>query len=403
LFGSFLGTDGFVSGSFQLKENFSLRKYKDIANALKNESCVSEICDVLLKITSQDIPETGFFGRCPFTFLEGSSGSGKSQMGFTISAKLSNDRKVFYFLFEPAGSTSQDIYENFSNISELFKTCYDKDLKFFINDAVSPSCETIFAKKLYVYGFIYELISGKIENLRFGPKTGKEVVSLMETNEIKFKRPVFIVDECIAITDESLRTVRFVRNCFRSLGLGLVMCGTDSRAAKLPANIGASSRSKDAYPWCFVFGHFPTVKLSLFDLPESTPEWLKTILESSRPLFAQFAVDEIRKSPNFENFNFNSLLKAVFERLINVKKIFGKYYGQLGQLRLFNNSHYALKDFNEQSTALIHSHYAQLVGPKNFVLMNDSSVKGFGSDIWKPASVFPNCCSWVERVFLLFI
>jgi hypothetical protein len=385
-----------VSGNLAMTENEALGSYRNIAAALKEDNCVSKVCILLDNITSGDIPETGF-DDLPFTFLEGSSGSGKSQMGFSIYAQISKIRKVFYFLFEPPGSSSQEIYRNFRNISTLFKKCYSKDSTFYGEEASSPNCNSLFGVSLYVYGFIYELISGGNGNVNVGPKTGKVVVDLMVTNGIHFKRPVFIVDECIAISDESLRKVRFVRNCFRSLGLGLVMCGTDSRAAKLPSNIGNSSRSGISKPWCYVFGHFPNVNLPLLDLPEWTPEWLKIVLQHSRPLFAKFVADEIRNTC-FDNFNVDKLLMAVFNKLVNVKKIFGTYYGQLGQLRLFHNSHYNLKDFNEQSTALIHSHYAQLSGPKNFVLMNDGSFEGCDT-IWMPCSIFPK----IEDDVLLYL
>ena len=266
-----------VSGSFEMFNNSALNSYQRIAEVLKDDKCVSHVCTLLESITSSEIPEAGFHDS-PFTFLEGSSGSGKSQMGFSVSARISMIRKVFYFLFEPPGSSSQEIYRNFQNVSSLFKKCYSKDSLFYQEDASSPNCMGLFEERLYVYGFIYELISGGNGKVTFGPKTGKEVLGLMVKNGIQFTRPVFIVDECIAISDESLRKVRFVRNCFRSLGLGLVMCGTDSRAAKLPSNIGNSSRSDAARPWCYVFGQFPNVNLPLLNLPEWTPEWLKNVL-----------------------------------------------------------------------------------------------------------------------------
>ena len=377
-----------VSGNLQEVENEALKSYQKIAAVLNEEVCVAAVCNRLEDITSRDIPENGFYDL-PFTFLEGSSGSGKSQMGFSIFARISKKRKVFYFLFEPPGSSSQAIYRNFQNISTLFQMCYMKDSTYYVEEAPSPNCNSLFGNELYVYGFIYELISGGNGNVKVGPKTGKEVLDLMAKNGIKFERPVFIVDECIAISDESLRKVRFVRNCFRSLGLGLVMCGTDSRAAKLPSNIGSSSRSDVTQPWCYVFGHFPIVNLPLLNLPELTPEWLKTVLKQSRPLFAKFAADEFRNTSfSVDNSSADNLFMAVFNKLVDVKKIFGNYYGQLGQLRLFHNAHLVLKNFNEQSTALIHSHYAQLLGPKNFVLMNDGSVEG-SDTIWEPCSIFP--------------
>jgi hypothetical protein len=385
-----------VSGNLDIIENEALRSYRKIAAVLMEDTCVSAVCNRLESITGESIPETGF-NALPFIFLAGSSGSGKSQMGFSICAQISKIRQVFYFLFEPPGSSSQEIYRNFQNISTLFKNCIRKDSTSYGEESSSPNCNSLFGNNLYVYGFIYKLISGGNGNVNVGRKTGKDVLDLMDKNEIKFKRPVFIIDECIAISDESLRKVRFVRNCFRSLGLGLVMCGTDSRAAKLPSIIGNSSRSELSKPWCYVFGDFPIVNLPLLALPESTPEWLKIILMHSRPLFAKFVADEL-KNTSFDNSNVDNLFMAVFHKLVNVKKIFGNYYGQLGQLRLFHNSHYELKNFNEQSTALIHSHYAQLSGLKNFVLMNDGSVDGCDT-IWEPCSIFPK----IEDDVLLYL
>jgi pantothenate kinase-related protein Tda10 len=54
-----------------------------IASTLKDEASVSEICNQLLHITSAT-----FEHDVPFVFLEGSSGSGKSQMAFNIMSRL---------------------------------------------------------------------------------------------------------------------------------------------------------------------------------------------------------------------------------------------------------------------------------------------------------------------------
>ncbi|EGF77945.1 hypothetical protein BATDEDRAFT_91239 [Batrachochytrium dendrobatidis JAM81] len=363
---------GMVSGTFEetadTETTVSLLKYHHIADSLKDDKCVVQIVDVLLSITAGEFSESSF-KNLPFVFLKGSSGSGKSQMGFNIKANIGDRRRVHYLLFDPPGSTSQRIYRNFENISKLFSKCYVEDEHMYTSETSSPSCGSLFKESLYMYGFIFELLSNKFSH----------------------PQPVFILDECIAISDQSLKKVRFVRNCFRSLGLGLVMMGTDSRAAKLQLSIGGSSRSDVPMPWCHVFGEFPAVKLELTGLPQTLPRYLKSIILNSRPLFAQFVAEEIANKVS----DFDELMKAAFIKLKSVKKIFGNLYGQLGQVRLFHNAHCQLTDLESQSTnlknqstPLIHSHFAQLDGKKNFILMNDGCIQDHSAS-WEPSSVFP--------------
>ncbi|EGF81270.1 expressed protein [Batrachochytrium dendrobatidis JAM81] len=385
-----------VSGTFKettnVENTMSLSNYCHIADSLKNDNCVVEIVKIILSITAGEFSESNF-ENLPFTFLEGSSGSGKSQMGFNIKANIGDRRRVHYFLFDPPGPTSQDIYRNFENTSKLFSKCYAADEQMYSPEASSPSCSSLFQKSLYVYGFIFKLLSDETRSstVNIGKKTGKDVQKLMARKKIHQRRPVFILDECIAISDQSLKKVRFVRNCFRSLGLGLVMMGTDSRAAKLQLNIGSSSRSATPRPWCHVFGEFPAVKLELTGLPSRLPRYLKSIILNSRPLFAQFVAEEIANKVS----DFDELMKAAFIKLKSVKMIFGNLYGQLGQVRLLHNAHCQLTDLESQltnlenqSTPLIHSHFAQLNGEKNFILMNNGRIQDHSAS-WRPSSVFP--------------
>jgi hypothetical protein len=394
--GNILIVGNVVSGTFHENINEALQKYRNNAEILKSDDCVGEVRDILINTSSGDFPENGFLDST-FVFLEGSSGSGKSQMGFTIKASIQSLRQVFYFLFDSPGSDSQRIYLNFENTSRLFTKCCSADGHLYSVDASSPNCGSLFGENLYVYGFIYELLSNQVlsSDVKIETKSGKDVRDLMIMKKIDQCRPIFILDECIAIRKESLKKVRFVRNCFRTLGFGLVMLGTDSRAAKLTSNIGNSSRSDLPRPWCYVVGQFPAVNLSLLDLPPEVHPWLKYILVNSRPLFAQLA------SAQFLNdfTDFDTLMKDIFMNLIQVKKIFGSYYGKLGQLRLFQNAHYSLDDWNNLSTALIHSHFAQLKEvSKSFVLMNDGCKKNT-EEIWKPCSAFPK----VQDDILLYL
>jgi hypothetical protein len=376
-----LGTDKVVvAGFFPEVLNAALSSYKNIAKILKNDDCVRQVCKVLCEMTSGDFPDRGF-PYSPFVFLEGSSGSGKSQTAFAIEASLSTQRDVYYFLYHPPRSGSQDIYMNFRGISILFSACYEADKHVYTKD----DCRSLFLKSLFVYGFLYQLISEGIpsSDVAIVAKTGKELRDLMIEKGIEQRRPIFILDECVA--DDALEQVRFIRNCFRSLGLGLVMLGTDSRVATLPLNIRRFSRGGEGVPWCFVFGQFPAVDVSLTELPLDAPEWLKALLKHSRPLFAQLVSARVR-----EPFcDFDAVLKDVFLKLVKSKNIFEDSFGQLGQLRLFQNAHLSLSDWTDQPTPLIHSHFAQLKSlKKNFVVWCDGYIKGTFM-IWTPCSAFP--------------
>jgi hypothetical protein len=387
-----------VSGTFHENTNEALQKYRRNASILKSDDSVNEVCSILIRITSGAFPESGFF-HSPFVFLDGSSGSGKSQMGFTIEANIQSQRRVFYFLFDSLGSASQKIYLNFMNISKLFADCCNADGHLYSADASSPSCNSLFQVKCYVYGFLYELLSNGAHSsaVKIEAKSGSDVRDLMIEKKIDQCRPIFILDECISISEESFKKVRFVRNCFRCLGLGLVMLGTDSRAAKLTSYIGKSSRTDVPEPWCYVIGQFPALNLNLLDLrTDDVPPWLSFILNHSRPLFAQLVAAQCQNGFT----DFDTLMKNVFMNLVQVKTIFGNYSGKLGQLRLFQNAHYSLEDWDNQSTPLIHSHFAQLnERSKNFVLMNNGSIDGSMGSHWNPCSAFPK----VEIDLLLYL
>jgi hypothetical protein len=230
-------------------------------------------------------------------------------------------------------------------------------------------------------------------------KTGREVRKLMVDKKTLQTRDVFILDECIAISDSSFFKLRLVRNCFRALGLGLVLLGTDSRAAVLPFSISDHSRSAASTPWCHVFGELPASNIRSFNLElNNTPTWIMELLNHSRPLFGELFVKYISAHSNDRNIN--KLLESVFLGVVDIKKIFSNLHGKLGQLRLFHNAHIELSDFDKTLTPLIHSHFAQLGGmSKNFILKSDGCTADLSDVQWKPSSVFPK----VENDVLLYL
>jgi hypothetical protein len=96
-----------------------------------------------------------------------------------------------------------------------------------------------------------------------------------------------------------------------------------------------------------------------------------------------------------EDANNGQSFDSVFNNVVVVKKIFINYHGPHGQIRLFQNANSKISDFEEQCTALIHSHFAQLSGEKKLILKND----GGQDHIWQPCSEFP----FVSNDVLLYL
>jgi len=366
-------TVGAVTGTLVEFTNDSLPKYQLIAESLKNDASVTEISQYLLDITGMTIIDPT--SDIAFAFLEGSSGTGKTQMSFNILAALKGLRHAHYFLFTKPEYRSQNIYRNFSGISELFSNCVDADLVVLKGgngiESKLVSCRSLFTSKLFTFGFVYHLLtSNTTDKVLIFPKSGEEIMALFQQIGIENSRPVFIIDECISKDDNRLR---FVRNCFRAVFCGLLFLGTDLQAAMLVENISPESRVF-ANDWCKIFGTFPLVRTELLNLPQGVSNSIVNVLSRSRPLFAHKVAVGLQGTNDLDD-----VLRSVFNEICEEKNIFEVHHGKLGQLRLFNNKHYSY------SPALIHSHFAKLVGPPNFMLK--SSAK---KNIWMPRSSFPS-------------
>lgn len=393
-----------VAGSLaNSKEEYliqAFRKYTAIAQVLATDNSspnpTSFVLDKLEQITTRK--GLGIFS-VPFIFLEGSSGVGKTQMAFTLLEQLKDTNQAYYFLFSTPGEQSQDIYRYYENISKVFYQCRTQDEVSFSNGE-SVSCDEVYEKELYVYGFIYTVLKkGLIDKVDISPKTGKAVWELIVKKGLDKNRPVFIIDECVQINDETDHIIKFVVNCFRSLGLGLVILGTNSRVAQITTTKKfTESREGKGHDWCHVNAEYPLFKSN----DNETPDWLNKVLSNSRPYFAQTVIDELNKFEDRKNLkfsDFDTVLAKAFRRIIQHKKIFENEDGRLGQIRLFQNAHYGLEDYSDKVTALIHCHFAELnekLEKKQFTVKSNGFV---GYMKWKPSSRFPK----VEVDLLLYM
>ena len=191
--------------------------------------------------------------------------------------KNSINRRVYYVLMSEKSSNDQLIYENFFDISALFRNCVKADEEYLRIIDSDLQISEILKKPSFTFGFIYsllkELSSSNINTFRTSdslikilPKSSVDIFALMDELKISNTRPVFIVDECAIIQGNNNKKIVFIKNLFRGLGFGLVMLGTDSRAARLLEIRSGSSRSGlHPKPWCYIFSDFPPISESLLN------------------------------------------------------------------------------------------------------------------------------------------
>ncbi|ORY39291.1 hypothetical protein BCR33DRAFT_654355, partial [Rhizoclosmatium globosum] len=362
----------------------SLAKFMALAVLMEQDPAILAITNCIQKLEHSD--------EIPFVFVEGSSGTGKTQTALTVTRLLSQTAPVYYFLYKPPTKPVQAIYQNFRSITTFFRNCVKLDGAFYENN-LSPSCNFLSTQDLHVFGFIYNvLLSCGTSNLFATTEisatvetfSGFTLRKFLEHYISKFGRPTFIIDECnIGSTDEEHQMFRFVRNTFRCMGLALVLLGTDSRLVEVTDTIGNSSRTGGfADSWCFVFNQLPHLWVPSIILPANMPSGIKNIILHSRPWFAETAAKYWNSTMNP---NLDGMISAVYAKIVEDKKIFDYDFGKLGQIRLFLDSSYV----GSEHSGLIHRHFAQENGLPNFLLSSSIKVVSESAEDWIPVTVFP--------------
>ncbi|KAJ3079064.1 hypothetical protein HDU99_000198, partial [Rhizoclosmatium hyalinum] len=124
---------------------------------------------------------------------------------------------------------------------------------------------------------------------------GIEIINHLATNYTERKYPVIIIDECVIAVDE--KRFRFVRN-LRSVGLRVILLGTDSRISELLDSSSHGNRSGPLHTWCHVFNRLPNLWVPSLRLPVSISPHLHRIIAHSRPWFASIASEYLRNLPS---------------------------------------------------------------------------------------------------------
>eukprot|EP00158_Paraphelidium_tribonemae_P010410 Partr_v1_DN7162_c0_g1_i1_m18192 len=392
-------SDQSVSGGmhFVHEDEGAVLLYKSRGEAL--------VGDVDVENVRQAIDEMYRAERKFFLFVEGSSGSGKTQLAMTLfhSKDLGKwNRSVIYLLGVQSGTNSQPIYRYFHAITSLFQKCLQKDLLVHDTDLISLLDLKASNLAFTTFGFIAALL--KEGNYGINGKLTINAITLTEligcVKSFEGPLPVVIIDEVYTIAAGQVTRLRLMRNAFLAAGIVVVLMGTDARAVNLINLVDISRDDDHPMPWCRIFTKLPALKLECLnglDMIKPYPQ-LTTLVVKSRPLFALKALELILADVETYANDVDLLLDKLFD-VFKAYKFKGVNEGGkaakkgfcLGQLALGISVTHVADSLTPAETPIIHHHFGRLEisGCLPMTLMNDRKLRGENT-AWAPRTIFPS-------------
>jgi hypothetical protein len=282
----------------------ALAHYQSIGTSLSSHEIVVELRKEL-KILRDEANLHHFF-----YLVDGPSGIGKTQLPFSLSA--GDDGLKICHLLMTTGNTSsnQKIYNCFNEKSKILQHCLKRDLEQIRSGELSSEDLLICGHHLWTVAFFLTMLGVTIEpSTDFTVKSLRIFVRKMNPQD----RPIFFLDEVLThlhlggtITADTYeaKSLQLARNLLRSVGLVVVLMGTNSCAANF-VTLSQSSRGRSGV-WC---------KL-ITNLPRSTAESLRTLGATS--LLEKMNVEEKFKTlVTFLNHQFHSCLPWFVEVFVS--------------------------------------------------------------------------------------
>jgi hypothetical protein len=231
----------------------------------------------------------------PFIYLEGSSGLGKTQMAFNLSA---TGRVVHFVTAVDLSETPQSIYSCFKDRSKDFLWCVEQDLQVVEPCSVSDFIQPL--SPLWTFGFINAVNMGesKIEK----PLTYEEMRESLNVfaDNNKESRPIWFLDEFPLLQElespgkkRNWNHLRFMRNIFRALNLVVIVSSTNSSSVDAIYKGNESRISTDPWRWCLLCTELPRCHLLNKEICQHN--FWKSILTNSRPLLSETAIEFLKQ------------------------------------------------------------------------------------------------------------
>ncbi|ORY23452.1 hypothetical protein BCR33DRAFT_728062 [Rhizoclosmatium globosum] len=327
----------------------------------------------------------------PFVVLETSSGIGKTQTAFTLMSTF----KVAYVACIPSSDTSQQkIYSAFGNRTVLYMSCVREDIQNYPFYHQEVSIQILISQsgslKLSTYAFICALLTGDQSSLA-------AITRDQALKKLNGKRGVFFMDEFPvhnprAQDAEAVKfRLRFMRTVVGALGLVGILSSTHSSAMNMFIHGNEASRGGGGPPklWCYVVPRFPP-----FEVPSGTdiPDWLRLILENSRPWFSHIALQHYH-----EYYRGNTSVPDYLDQLFcflwkeaRRSKKFGQAAYTHGQVCLLLSVNHVQYETQNPEFNVIEKHFAQLDRLEMFPLyLSDDGLQNLDETLWIHRVIFP--------------
>jgi hypothetical protein len=274
----------------------ALAHYQSIGTSLSSHEIIVELRKELKILRDQANLHHFYY------LVDGPSGIGKTQLPFSLSA--GDDKlKICHLLMTPGETSSnQRIYNCFNETSMILQLCLKRDLKQIGSEGLGSEDLLYSDHHLWTVAFFFTMLGVTIElSTDFTVWSLRNFVEKMNPQD----RPIFFLDE--VLTHLEAKTLQLARNLLRSVGLVVVLMGTNSCTANL-VTLCIFSQHRRGRPglWC---------KL-ITNLPRSTAESLQTLGATS--LLEKMNVEEKFKTlVTFLKNQFHSCLPWFIEVFVS--------------------------------------------------------------------------------------
>ncbi|KAH7472192.1 uncharacterized protein KRP23_9187 [Phytophthora ramorum] len=362
--------------------------YRAVAETLEMQSGVTELVGDIERVSTMG---AGNPFITPFVVLENSSGTGKTQMAFTLMAQ--KDVQVFYV---SCGESQSAARHAFMRRSKSFLRCIEEDLPK-VDDArmffVFPQLQ------LHTFGFICALLTGRSSFIE--PKGPESVRKELKARARGRRNCVIFLDEFPRVNNEhpvtSEPAIRLMLNVFRAFGLAVILSTTSATARDLATMDAGRYLQQSGGLWCVVRPSLPPFECS--SRKALTCDLQKTI-DNSRPSFAAFAAKySTEHALGHDVVEYTDRMAAALADTIGPRERFSSEAFRVGQTCILLGASYGDDDLVDNSAKfddagrLISDHFARLRERKAFelILGNENNPSKFadGKVPWKCQSELP--------------
>ncbi|KAL4156405.1 hypothetical protein PRNP1_005436 [Phytophthora ramorum] len=338
--------------------------YRAVAETLEMHSGVTELVGDIERVSKMGAVNPFI---TPFVVLENSSGTGKTQMAFTLMAQ--KDVQVYYV---SCGESQSGARHVFMRRSKSFLRCIEEDLPK-VDDArmffVFPQLQ------LHTFGFICALLTGRSSFIE--PKGSESVRKELKARSRGRRNCVIFLDEFPRVNNEHPMTsepaIRLMLNVFRAFGLAVILSTTSATARDLATMDAGRYLQQSGGLWCVVRPSLPPFECSS---REALPCDLQKIGDNSRPSFAAFAAEYTTEHAlGHDVVEYTDRMAAALADTIDHRERFSSEAFRVGQTCIFLGASYGDDDLVDNSAKfddagrLISDHFSRLRERKAFELI----------------------------------